>query len=122
MTEATDVVPVKKPKVKKPADHKPKVEKPKVEKVEGGRKVTHRGIVLTIEDAAFDDFELLDDLRAVQDNDDASRMPSLLRRLAGDDGYRAVMEGLRNKKTGRVSISDGVPFVQDIFEALNPNS
>ncbi|MFJ4107887.1 hypothetical protein [Oerskovia enterophila] len=121
MTEATDVVPVKKPKVKKPADHKPKAEKPKVEKVDGGRKVTHRGIVLTVEDAAFDDFELLDDLRAVQDAEDASRMPSLLRRLAGEDGYRAVMAGLRDKKTGRVSVMDGATFVQELFEAISPN-
>lgn len=121
MTETTDVVPVKKPKVKKPADHKPKVEKPKVEKVDGGRKVTHRGIVLTIEDAAFDDFELMGDLHVLQAEQDPSRLPSLLTRLAGPDGYRAAMSGLRDKDTGRVAIMTASTFLQELFEALNPN-
>lgn len=119
----TDVVAVKKPKPKpkKPTDHKPKAEKPKVEKVDGGRRVTHRGIVLMIEDAAFDDFELMGDLHVLQAEQDPSRLPSLLTRLAGQDGYRAAMSGLRDKDTGRVLIMTASTFVQEIFEALNPN-
>ncbi len=106
---------------RKPTDHQPTKEKPKVEKVEGGHKVTLRGVTVTVPTEAFDDFELLDDLRAAQDKQDGSRMPSLLRRLCGDDGYRAVMEALRNETTGRVSVEDGVSFVGDLFEALAPN-
>lgn len=106
---------------KKPQDHKPKNTGPKVEPVEGGRKIVHRGIKFTILDEAMDDFELLEDLHAAETGDN-TRLPSLLRRLAGDDGYRAIMNGLRDKKTGRVSVETGAEFVSEVFGALNPNS
>lgn len=108
--------------VKQPEDHKPKTEDPKVEVVDGARIVTLHGAEWRIEDAVLDDFELLDDLRAVQDNDDASRMPSLLRRMLGDDGYKQAMDVLRDSGTGRVSVEAGAIFVWDLFKALNPNS
>jgi hypothetical protein len=117
----------------KPQDHQPKVDKPKVEKVEIDlpdgfddddkpkfRKVTLRDVEVTVPDEALDDFEVLDDIRAVQDQNDASRLPSLLRRLVGDQ-YRAVLDQLRGAN-GRVTTSDGAQFVLDLFQALNPNS
>jgi len=118
---------------KQPHDHKAKTEKPKVDTVditvgEGdnartvkARRVAIRGIVVTVPDDALDDFEVLDDVRAVQDQDDASRLPSLLRRLVGDDDYRRVMTALRGD-TGRVSVEAGSTFVLDLFGALNPSS
>lgn len=106
--------------VKQPEDHRPKadVENPKVERVEGGRTVTHKGITVTVPDEALDDFELLDDLREMEQTGNVAVLPSLLRRLAGQDGYKAVMAGLRNPETGRVSAGEGAEFVQAIFEAL----
>ncbi len=122
--------------VKQPEDHKPKVNKPKVEKVdveviegEGddqkkrlapARRVTVQGLSVTVTDEAVDDFEFLDDLRALNDTNDPSRMPSMLRRMVGDD-YRRVMESLRDPKTGRVSIEAGSTFVLALIEALNPS-
>lgn len=106
---------------KKPADHQPKAVKPTVEKVDGGREVTHRGFTVTVPDDAFDDFELLDDLRAVQVDQEAQRFPGLLRRLVGQDGYKTVMDGLRNPETGRVSVEDGVEYIGALFEAIAPN-
>lgn len=122
--------------VKQPEDHKPKVDKPKVEKVdveviegEGddqkkrlvpARRVTVQGLSVTVTDEAVDDFEFLDDLRALNDTNDPSRMPSMLRRMVGDD-YRRVMESLRDPKTGRVSIEAGSTFVLALIEALNPS-
>lgn len=118
--------------VKQPQDHKPKDEKPKVDTVEveivegdkkrmvPARRVAIRGVVVTVLDESLDDFEVLDDIRAVQDDEDSSRMPSLLRRLIGDD-YRRVMDALRGPN-GRVSVEAGSTFVMDLFGALNPNS
>lgn len=104
----------------KPQDHLPKTETPKVEKIEGGRKVTISGITVTVSDDALDDFELLDDLRAVDVDKNTSRLPALLRRIVGD-GYEAVMDALRVQGNGRVRIEAGTTFIKDLFGALNPN-
>jgi hypothetical protein len=113
-----------------PQDHKPKTERPKVDTVEiqvgdgdqkrtvKARRVALRGIVVTIPEEALDDFEVLDDIRAIQDSDDASRMPALLRRLTGDQKeYRRILDALRGPG-GRVTIEDGGKFVMELFEAL----
>jgi hypothetical protein len=120
MTSTTTKRATRPASARQPQDHKPpEVEvKPVVEKVDGGRKVTHKGVTVTIPDEALDDFELLDDLREMEQTGNVSVLPSLLRRLAGPDGYKAVMEGLRNPDTGRVSAGDGAEYVQAIFEAL----
>jgi len=106
--------------IKKPQDHLTKVEKPKVEKVDGGKKVTLSGVTVMVLDEALDDFELLDDLRAVDVDKNASRLPALLRRLVGDD-YTLIMDALRSKETGRVPIHSGTEFIRDLMGALNPN-
>lgn len=119
---------------KQPEDRKPKAEpKPSVDRVEidveeDGKKravqasrVAIRGVVVTVPDEALDDFEVLDDIRAVQDQDDASRLPALLRRLVGTDDYRRVIDALRGPN-GRVSVEDGSTFVLELFKALNPSS
>lgn len=108
---------------KKPEDHKPKTEKPKVEETPAGWKITHRGIVLNVDREVLDDFELLDDLAELQRSEErgAVRVPSMLRRLAGSEGFKAVVDGLRDPKTGRVAASEAVVFVFQVFEALNPN-
>ncbi|WP_336630001.1 MULTISPECIES: hypothetical protein [unclassified Microbacterium] len=116
---------------KAPQDRQPKAEKPKVDTVEitigdgdakrtvKARRVAIRGIVVTVPEENLDDFEVLDDMRALQDNQDPSRMPSLLRRLIGDD-FRRVLDALRGEN-GRVSVEDGTKFVWDLIQALNPN-
>jgi hypothetical protein len=86
-----------------------------------GRRVTLRGLTVEIPDESLDDFELLDDLRAAQDDEDGSRLPSLLRRLLGAD-YKRVLDALRDPVTGRVTVEAGATFVWDLFKALNPNS
>ena len=106
---------------KKPTDHQAKADKPTVTKVDGGREFTHKGFTVTVPDDAFDDFELLDDLRAVQVEQEAQRFPGLLRRLVGPDGYRKVMDGLRDPETTRVSIEAGVEYISALFEAIAPN-
>jgi hypothetical protein len=119
--------------VKQPTDRKPKDDKPKVDTVEievgegkdkrtiPARRVAIRGVVVTVPDEAVNDFEVLDDIRAVQDQDDASRLPALLRRLVGDADYRRVMDALRGAN-GRVAIDVGSEFVLELFQALNPSA
>lgn len=111
------------PTPKKPQDHLPKAEKPTIEQVDGGRKITLRGITVTIPDESLDDFELVEELGQVQFGkaEDRGRLPLILRRLAGDDGYKAVMDGLRGEN-GRVPLQAGFDFIQELFGALNPNS
>lgn len=120
--------------VKQPEDRKPKADKPKVDKVEielgegdakrivSARRVTLRNVVVTVPEEALNDFEFLDDLRAIQDAEDASRMPAMLRRLVVAEDYRRVMDALRDPKTGRVGIDAGSTFVMELIEALNPSS
>lgn len=123
MTGTTSKTTTRKPAgAKQPQDRQPKAPaKPAVKSVDGGHEVTYRGVTITIADGALDDFELLEDVAAA-DSGDAMRLPSLLRRLAGDDGFRAVMDGLRNPDTGKVSIESASEFVDAVFGALNPNS
>lgn len=108
---------------KKPDDHKPKTVKPKVEQIDGGKRVTHRGVTVVVMDEALDDFELVDELSRVQFGEatDKGRLPLICRRLVGEDGYKAMLDGLRGKN-GRVSVKDGFQFIQELFGALNPNS
>ncbi|WP_336642052.1 hypothetical protein [Microbacterium sp. USHLN272] len=121
---------------KKPQDHQQKKQKPvdveieiadptadepeRIRKVPG-KQVTVDGIEVRVPDEALDDFEVLDDIRGVQDTNDVSRMPSLLRRLVGDD-YRRILDELRDESTGRVGAAKASEFVFAVFEALNPSS
>lgn len=86
-----------------------------------GRQTTVHGITVQVPDEALDDFELLDDLRAAQDDDDGSRLPALLRRMVGED-YKRILNALRDPVTRRVTVEAGAQFVWDLFRALNPNS
>lgn len=84
------------------------------------RRATVSGIEVTVADEALDDFELLDDFRGLSDSD-ASRLPSVLRRMVGND-YKRIMNELRDPATGRVTASVGSQFVYDTVRAFNPNS
>lgn len=108
---------------RQPQDRQSKQSKPKVEETDTGWTVTHRGITITVPREALDDFELLDDLAELQRDQTrgAARVPSMLRRLTGQEGFRAVTDGLRDKDSGRVPASTAVMFVFEVFQALNPN-
>lgn len=125
MSEAKKTAAAKGAKV--PQDRKPKEET--AESVEAtrmvgdreleGHDVTYRGITVFVPREALDDFELLEDISNL-DQQKAYAMPSLLRRLIGDD-FRKVMDGLRDKTTGRVAMEDGSEFVGQILGAINPS-
>lgn len=121
----------------KPTDHKSKA--PKVKEVDGGKRVTFPDLVekdangkailvdekpvplsVTVEDEALDDFEFLDDMRALDVDGNSSKLPAVLRRVVGDD-YAKTMNALRNEK-GRVQIGPAVDFINSLLGAINPNS
>lgn len=101
--------------VKVPEDHKAKQQS-------GVRTVEVRGQQWEIQEDVLDDFELLDDLNALDQRDDATRMPSVLRRLLGDAQWKRAMDLLRDPDTKRVGMQDGGEFVMELMGALNPNS
>lgn len=112
---------MKEPNVpKNPEDHKPK--KPTVNESDGGKIVTlpYYGLTVTVLTDALDDFELLDRLATLEQN--PAQIPGVLRQAVGDDQFAVVMDALRDKATGRVSMEAGVGFFRDLFGALNPNS
>lgn len=104
----------------KPQDHKAKVEKPRSKKVDGGYDVTFKGLTVFVARDSLDDFELLDELRQVQDGD-PSLLPSILRRLVGK-AYKDVLESLRDPESGRVSGEAGGKYVMDLFEVIGGGS
>lgn len=101
---------------KKPQDHK----QPEAKKTSEGYTGVVRGLEVTVDAEVFEDFETLDDLREV--DDDPTLAPRVMRRLFGHDQYRRVLDHLRDKDTGRVSVEDGVGFLSEAFEILFPNS
>lgn len=103
--------------VRAPEDHK-KATLP-TKKVDGGYEVTGEKITVFIEEDALDDFELLEDLAELQ-NGKGSRLPSVARRLFGDQ-HKNVMDAMRGEN-GRVSVQPVTQFINDVFAAINPNS
>lgn len=101
---------------KKPEDHKPKDDEAPQDVT-----VTVKGVELTVPGDAMDDFELLDDLNELDQKKNPARLPSVLKRLVGEDHWGEVMEALRGEN-GRVSVETGAEFVGEVLEAINPNS
>ncbi|MCC2031832.1 hypothetical protein [Microbacterium allomyrinae] len=115
---------------KTPEDHKPKTAKPEKITVTVGEgddarelpalRVTVHDIEVTVLEEALNDFEVLDQSAQLQDRN-AAAFPRLLRLLVGDDDWRRILDELRGVN-GRVAVEDGVAFVSDLMQALNPNS
>lgn len=99
---------------KKPADHKAKAE------TGPDRTIKVRGVEFTVAADALDDFELLDDLSVMQEEEDGTRLPLILRRLLGDQRKKA-MDAIRGE-SGRVSVEDAAEFVGELLGELDPNS
>ena len=91
----------------KPQDHKQPKDKP--------RRIEVMGATLTI------DPSILDDLQHAADSDDGGfTIVPFLRKLCGDD-YANVKKALRDDN-GRIPFEKVGEFVQQLIEALNPNS
>ena len=100
----------------KPQDHKQPKDKP--------RRIEVMGATLTIDPSILDDLDMVEylyDLQHAADSDDGVfTIVPFLRKLCGDD-YMNVKKALRGER-GRIPFEKVGEFVQQLIEALNPNS
>ena len=78
---------------------------------------TSSGFAFEIEEDALDDWELLDELAAV-DEGDYKHITKVPKMLLGAEQTKALKEHLRGVD-GRVSAQDMVTAINDIFEEVN---
>lgn len=120
----TEVVTAERPTI--PQDRKPKAKKGKkkdalkAEALDGTVIVEAAGVEWTVPLKALDDFELLDDLDAI-DSGKGQRLPRALRRLLGDEQYPRALDAVRDEK-GIVSVTAGAELFGEILQAINPSS
>lgn len=121
---------------KQPQDRKPKAEQTEEQRIaaraeaavvvreDGLTRITLDGFTIEVPDDANDDFELL---AAIAQLDDAHargsvsgmlvHFPEVLRRLAGEGGWRTVMNGLRGE-SGRVRVEPAVDYLNTVLHIL----
>lgn len=112
---------------KKPQDHQPKIAKPKVTRSDTGFEVVHGGLTILIDTAALNDFELLRDLgkmqdAALSDSKRLSMVTSVFDRFFGEEQGARIINALRDKETGRVTVQAASTYLFEVFGALNPES
>jgi hypothetical protein len=123
--------------VKQPADRKPKQETEQTEmeriealaetattsRVDGGTNVTLCGFTVLVPDGANDDFELLaevgqmDAKHARGDRGAIAHFPPILRSLAGEEGYKAALNGMRGEN-GRVPVREAIDYVNALLMVM----
>lgn len=114
MNGVIEMAAIKSTPITAPQDHKQKVSTK-----DGVSTVTIKGVTVSVDKDALDDFELLDDLAKMQDGDGA-RIASVAHRLFGDD-FKKVMDGLRGEN-GRVSVETASEFISELLAAISPSS
>lgn len=103
------------------AEQTPKVSKELMpEPVDLPRKITVRGLELTINPKILADLEFLDLLAQIED-ENPTALPRILRFLVGADRMREVFDVLRSDD-GHVDLVEGVEFMRELMESLAPNS
>ncbi len=90
------------------------------EPVDLPRKITVRGLELTINPKVLADLEFLDLLAQIED-ENPTALPRILRFLVGADRMREVFDVLRSDD-GHVDLVEGVEFMRELMESLAPNS
>ncbi len=80
------------------------------------RKLTVRGITVSVSPDLMDDIEMVDDFAAVQDGD-VFAVPRLLRRMFGDE-YQRVKAALADPD-GVTRASEFTSFMAEVLTALN---
>lgn len=79
---------------------------------------TASGFAYEITDDALNDWELIEDLARI-DAGQPGTMVSALRRLIGEEGYKALKEHCRGQN-GRVAASTMMHELEDIFNTAKP--
>lgn len=99
----------------KPQDHKPKKS--------ANLTTTIRGIEVSVDPDALDDWELIEVVSALDSGDNSAMLalPAVVRRLLGNATYEQVKNACRDEN-GRVSAEAMGEFVGELFVELAPNS
>ena len=100
----------------RPQDHKPAQGKP--------RTVTVKGLVLTLDPAKLNDWELMEslyDLQSDPQNNALSVVPFLRGMFSAKD-YGRIKNRLRDHENGRITGDAKGEFLQELFERLNEES
>lgn len=78
---------------------------------------TESGFVCEVDEQAFNDMELLEDLAAL-DGGDVRRVPAIVEQLLGAEGKKALYDHIRTE-SGRVPIDAAVEEIKRVMEALS---
>lgn len=78
---------------------------------------TESGFVCEVDEQAFNDMELLEDLAAL-DGGDVRRVPAIVVQLLGTEGKKALYNHIRTE-SGRVPIDAAVEEIKRVMEALS---
>lgn len=100
----------------RPQDHKPAQGKP--------RTVTVKGLILTLDPAKLNDWELMEslyDLQSDPQNNALSVVPFLRGMFSAKD-YGRIKNRLRDPETGRITGDAMGEFLQELFARLNEES
>lgn len=97
---------------KTPQDHKPK---------NGPRKVTIDGITVTVDPDDINDFQVLEYLARMNEEQDPVAAPLLFRKVVDADDYRRIMRHLADDK-GRVDPERAITFMGELMAEMAPNS
>ena len=104
-----------------PQDRKPSAaEAQKAEALGTTVTVELEGVEWQVTASALNDFELLEDIDAV-DSGNPARLPKVLRRMLGEDQYPKALDALRDEE-GIVRVEKAAEFFYAIAAAVNPNS
>lgn len=77
------------------------------------------GFEVEIPDENLDDYELLEDLVELdEDDENYGKIVSVFRRLLGKEQYKALKEYIRNE-SGRVACTEMMDTLREIFEIQN---
>lgn len=83
------------------------------------KKITlQNGFRCTVDDARFDDMELLEDLAEV-DNGNILKLPDVISKMIGAENKKKLYDTVRDKKTGIVSSVAVGDALQEIIEAMS---
>ena len=85
------------------------------------RRITYQGRTWLLDPAVMDDYELLDAISRV-DSGDMVALPTMLRRLLGDQ-YRDAMDAMRSAPGARIHLEEAAEWVKGFLVAVGtPNS
>lgn len=77
------------------------------------------GFEVEIPDENLDDYELLEDLVELdEDDENYGKIVSVYKRLLGKEQYKALKEHIRNE-SGRVACTEMMDTLREIFEIQN---